>query len=205
MSKFDDLRRQAEHAFGKDAVRRVEREILSRKEERSGGVKIDRIISVEKVDFSSASREIQRSASKSPAKLAEVQPVENPPMGGIVNEPVAPISVDSSIPAQGSITSVEPSNPTSTTNTSHSATLIAAAIRGEYIYGTLGIFLGLSCILGGIVLGLRGVTGSTSWTAKLLGLESSISDAAPGVVLFIVGIFLVWITKPKIKMKDLRG
>jgi hypothetical protein len=64
--------------------------------------------------------------------------------------------------------------------------------------------LGLSSIIGGIVLGLNGVADSPYWTAKLLGLESKINDAAPGVVLFIVGLFMVWATKPKVKLKDLR-
>jgi hypothetical protein len=72
----------------------------------------------------------------------------------------------------------------------------------EYIYGILGLLLGLACILGGVILGLRGVTGSTSWTADALGLSSNINDATPGVVLFVVGIFLVWITKPKLHFKN---
>jgi hypothetical protein len=33
-------------------------------------------------------------------------------------------------------------------------------------YSLGGLLLGLGCIIGGIVLFLRGVTGSTSWTAK---------------------------------------
>lgn len=73
----------------------------------------------------------------------------------------------------------------------------------EYAYGALGLVLGLACVLGGCVLGLNGVAGSTSWTASFLGAESQLNDAAPGVVLFIVGVFLVWITKPKVKAKNL--
>jgi len=88
---------------------------------------------------------------------------------------------------------------------SSSERLLADAIKGEYSYGKLGLILGVSSIIGGIVLGLNGVAGSTSWTAKLLGLESSINDAAPGVVLFVVGLFMVWVTKPRVKLKDLQG
>jgi hypothetical protein len=51
-------------------------------------------------------------------------------------------------------------------------------------------------------MGLHGVAGHTSWTASLLGLHSNVSDAAPGVVLFIVGLFMIWATKPKVKLKD---
>jgi C4-dicarboxylate transporter len=82
--------------------------------------------------------------------------------------------------------------------------IVAAAVKSEYQYAKLGLALGLASIIAGTILGLHGVTGATSWTAKVLGLESKINDAAPGVVLFIVGIFYVWITKPKIKLKDIQ-
>lgn len=88
---------------------------------------------------------------------------------------------------------------------SHSAEVLGDAVKQEYQYGKLGLILGLATIIGGIILGLNGVAGSTSWTAKLLGLESKINDAAPGVVLFVVGIFFVYITKPRVKLGDLKG
>jgi hypothetical protein len=88
---------------------------------------------------------------------------------------------------------------------SSSEKLIAQAVRSEYIYGMLGQILGLSSIIGGVVLFLNGVAGSTSWTAKLLGLESNINDAAPGSVLFIVGLFLVRATRPKVDFSNLKG
>lgn len=76
-----------------------------------------------------------------------------------------------------------------------------AALRYQLIYALSGLALGLCCILGGIVLFLHGVAGSTSWTAKVVGAESDISDAAPGAIVFVVGFFMVWTTKfsPKIK------
>jgi hypothetical protein len=88
---------------------------------------------------------------------------------------------------------------------SHSAEILAQAVKGEYQYAKLGLILGVLAILGGIVLGLHGVAGHTSWTAKVLGFESNINDAAPGVVLFVVGVFFVWITKPGVELGDLRG
>lgn len=83
--------------------------------------------------------------------------------------------------------------------------LLALAISREYAYSMLGLVLGLACIIAGTILGLHGVAGSTSWTAKVLGLESNINDAAPGVVLFVVGVFYVWITRPKVRLKNIRG
>ena len=71
----------------------------------------------------------------------------------------------------------------------------------QLIYSLSGLVLGLVCVLGGIVLFLNGVVGSTSWTAKMLGAESNVSDAAPGAVLFIVGLFIVFVTRFSIKVK----
>jgi hypothetical protein len=65
----------------------------------------------------------------------------------------------------------------------------------QLIYSLFGLVLGLACVLGGMVLCLNGVAGSTSWTAQLVGAESKISDATPGVVLFVVGLFVVWVTR----------
>lgn len=69
----------------------------------------------------------------------------------------------------------------------------------QLIYSLGGLVLGLVCIIGGIVLFLHGITGATSWTAKFIGAESSISDAAPGAILFVVGLFIVWITRFGVK------
>jgi hypothetical protein len=71
----------------------------------------------------------------------------------------------------------------------------------QLIYSTIALVLGLVCIVGGIVLFLNGVAGATSWTASVLGAESKISDAAPGAVLFVVGLFIVYITRYRFKHK----
>jgi hypothetical protein len=63
------------------------------------------------------------------------------------------------------------------------------------IYSLSGLVFGLACVLGGIVLFLRGVSGSTSWSAKILGVQSNLTDAAPGVILLVVGLFIIWATR----------
>lgn len=73
-------------------------------------------------------------------------------------------------------------------------------IQEEYRYAKLGLILGFAAIIGGVILGINGVVGSTSWSAKLFGLETHINDAAPGVVLFIVGLFMIIMTIPRIKI-----
>lgn len=71
----------------------------------------------------------------------------------------------------------------------------------QLIYSVGGLILGFSCIIGGVILFLHGVTGSTSWTASVLGMKSQISDAAPGAILFVVGLFMVWVTRFVVKHK----
>ncbi|HEY0074402.1 MAG TPA: hypothetical protein VGB77_09890 [Abditibacteriaceae bacterium] len=72
-------------------------------------------------------------------------------------------------------------------------------VRYQFIYSLVGLLLGLVSMIGGIILFLHGVTGSTSWVAKGLGLQSSISDAAPGAILFIVGLFVIIATRFVVK------
>ena len=76
--------------------------------------------------------------------------------------------------------------------------IIRESMRHKFIYSMTGLLLGLVSMLGGIVLFLNGVAGKSSWTAKILGNESTISDAAPGSVLFLVGLFMIIATRYKV-------
>jgi hypothetical protein len=50
-------------------------------------------------------------------------------------------------------------------------------------------------ILGGFVLILHGVLGKTSWSVKFLGAQSHVTDASPGVMFGLLGLFVLWITR----------
>ena len=82
----------------------------------------------------------------------------------------------------------------------HPGTVRTLSIH-QLIYSITGLVLGLVCVIGGIVLFLNGVVGSTNWTANFLGVESNISDAAPGAILFLVGLFIVFVTRYVIKIR----
>src|ERR1700720_3645159 len=74
------------------------------------------------------------------------------------------------------------------------------ATQYQFFYSIGGLVLGLCCVIGGIVLFFHGVTGTTkSWTASLLGLKSSVTDVPAGVVLFTIGMFIVFITRYAVK------
>ena len=77
-----------------------------------------------------------------------------------------------------------------------------ALAKFELIYALIGLVLSLVCVMGGVILFLNGVVGTTNWTAKILGAESTVTDAAPGAILFIVGLFFAFITRYKFVHKE---
>jgi hypothetical protein len=78
--------------------------------------------------------------------------------------------------------------------------LLRRSVRYRFVYSMAGLVFGLICVIGGILLFLNGVAGSADWTAKILGGDSTITDAAPGAVLFVVGLLVVFLTRYKMKL-----
>lgn len=72
----------------------------------------------------------------------------------------------------------------------------------QLIYSLAGLVLGLACIVGGILLFFHGVAGSSSWVGEFIGVQSKLSDAAPGTVLFVVGLAVVWLTRFAVRVKQ---
>src|SRR5690348_1519497 len=84
---------------------------------------------------------------------------------GVVQARNVDLRDDSRSRPQRSRDKAEPFVPPAVQAGSHSKDLIAQAIKGEYRYAMLGLILGLASIVGGVVMGLHGVGGHTSWTA----------------------------------------
>jgi hypothetical protein len=72
----------------------------------------------------------------------------------------------------------------------------------QLIYSLSGLLLGLACIIGGILLFFHGVAGSSSWVGEVIGAKSKLSDAAPGTVLFVVGLAVVWLTRFAVRVRQ---
>ena len=72
----------------------------------------------------------------------------------------------------------------------------------QLIYSLAGLVLGLACIIGGILLFFHGVAGSSSWVGEVIGVRSNLSDAAPGTVLFVVGLAVVWLTRFAVRVRQ---
>jgi hypothetical protein len=71
----------------------------------------------------------------------------------------------------------------------------------QLIYSLAGLVLGLACVIGGILLFFHGVAGSSSWVGQFIGVKSQLSDAAPGTVLFVVGLLVVWLTRFDVRLR----
>ena len=77
--------------------------------------------------------------------------------------------------------------------------LIRSILSRAFLYSIVGLVLGLISILIGAIFIANGITGNTSWTATVLGLESHLSDATPGVIFAIVGLLLIYVTRFKFR------
>ena len=72
----------------------------------------------------------------------------------------------------------------------------------QLIYSLAGLVLGLACIIGGTLLFFHGVVGSSSWVGEVIGVKSKLSDAAPGTVLFVVGLAVVFLTRFTVRVRQ---
>lgn len=72
----------------------------------------------------------------------------------------------------------------------------------QLIYSLAGLVLGLACVIGGTLLFFHGVAGSSSWVGEFIGVKSRLSDAAPGTVLFVVGLAVVWLTRFSVRVRQ---
>ena len=84
--------------------------------------------------------------------------------------------------------------------TAHDAavnTAITAAIQTTSAYCTFALFAGILAIIGGVIMMFFGISGHTSFNTNLSGLNAKVTDAAPGVVLMILGGLIIWRARPE--------
>lgn len=80
--------------------------------------------------------------------------------------------------------------------------LIKKVIQYQFIYSICGLIMGLLCTIGGIILLMKGISGSINLSSKTESMTHSITNASPGVILFFVGLYVVWATKFKAALKN---
>lgn len=67
--------------------------------------------------------------------------------------------------------------------------------RFRFVYAILALITGTITILSGLILFLNGVTGRLTWIVKSPGATSELSNAAPGVVFVLAGIYIIYLTR----------
>ncbi len=85
-----------------------------------------------------------------------------------------------------------------------SAKLIQRMALYQLVYSMSGLMVGLVCMSFGTAMFFHGVYGSTSWVARVLGFDSTLSDAPPGAVLFVAGLLVIFVTRFKVKVRHQR-
>jgi hypothetical protein len=63
----------------------------------------------------------------------------------------------------------------------------------------VGLIIGAGLTVGGVLLFLHGIAGQTNWMARLLGPSGRFTDAAFGAVCGLLGTFIIWVTRFKVK------
>jgi hypothetical protein len=74
-------------------------------------------------------------------------------------------------------------------------------VEAEKENASQGRLTGLLILLVGVLLTLAGVTGAVDLKLSGLGLSGNLGNAAPGVVLMVIGLFVIWRTNLRIKQK----
>lgn len=73
----------------------------------------------------------------------------------------------------------------------------------QFIYSMFGIVAGLACVVLGLILIVNGVVSDGHWSADVLGVR--LTDASPGIVLFVVGLLLPRVTAFSVTTQKLPG
>src|SRR6185437_12688274 len=73
-----------------------------------------------------------------------------------------------------------------------------SVVNYQFTMSLIGLYGGLACIVIGILMFLNGMLHGGAWTADAFGV--AITDAAPGMVLFFIGLGLAQINKFTVKI-----
>lgn len=72
----------------------------------------------------------------------------------------------------------------------------------HYIYNGVVILIGFFIIIKGVKMIGAGVSGEIEWIIKLLGNESSLKQASPGVFLAVLGLMFILVAKDNVEFKS---
>ncbi len=72
-------------------------------------------------------------------------------------------------------------------------------IKYQFIISIIGMIIGLMLSFLGLILTISGIYPSSEWIFDIIGLKSKISNAAPGVILIVVGLLTIYFSRFKIQ------
>ena len=75
------------------------------------------------------------------------------------------------------------------------------ALALAFVNSLVHLLIGLVALLVGAGLCIAGGAARTSMIAKVFGLEVALNDAIPGVVLIVVGLFVIMIGRFRVRSK----
>ncbi|MEZ9822975.1 hypothetical protein AB4238_20510 [Shewanella sp. 10N.286.45.A1] len=65
----------------------------------------------------------------------------------------------------------------------------------QLVYSLVGSLIGAGSMVAGVLLLVNEVQGNSSFVADIVGSSVELSDATPGVILFVVGLLIIVVTK----------
>ena len=65
----------------------------------------------------------------------------------------------------------------------------------QFKYSVVGLILWMASIILGCILLYVGITGESSFAANAVGMKTELNDAAPGTVLLIIGLLIIYVTR----------
>ena len=80
------------------------------------------------------------------------------------------------------------------------SSLAKQAMDIEGKHSNKGFILSLLLVIFGIICLILGVSGIINLSAEMKGFKLTLLNCSPGVFLIIIGAFIYWISKPKIKI-----
>jgi hypothetical protein len=79
--------------------------------------------------------------------------------------------------------------------------LTKVAILFQGIYSILGLLVGVIFLVGGLILLLSGIGGSSHFVAEILGAKFDLSDATAGVICAVLGFIVIFVTRFEIRIQ----
>ena len=77
---------------------------------------------------------------------------------------------------------------------------VAIILQG--LYSILGLVVGVIFLIGGLLLLLSGIGGSSHFVAQILGAKFDVTDATVGVICAVLGCIVIFVTRFEVRIQN---